>query len=106
MSSSLSRWSRLALLCLKRIHTSHVSHEFDREGKGVFTDAGRFSDLHEDLRQQVFAAYPQPAGNSFIRDAIIAHARRSAAAAPPFSIAAELLRQVRMLGGDPAEGNP
>lgn len=74
--------------------------------KGVFTDAGRFTDLQEDLRQQVFAAYPQPAGNSSIRDAIIAHARRSAAAAPPFSISAELLRQVGMLGGDPAQGNP
>ena len=61
--------------------------------KGVFTDAGRFTDLQEDLRQQVFAAYPQPAGDSSIRDAIIAHARRSPAAAPPFSIAAELLRQ-------------
>ena len=61
--------------------------------KGVFTDAGRFADLPEGLRQQVFAAYPQPAGDSSIRDAIVAHAKRSEAAAPPYSIAAELLRQ-------------
>ena len=61
--------------------------------KGVFTDAGRFAGLPEVLRQQVFAAYPQPAGDSSIRDAIVAHAKRSKAAAPPYSIAAELLRQ-------------
>ena len=60
---------------------------------GVFTDAGRFTGLQEDLRQQVFAAYPQPAGDSSIRDAIVTHAKRSQAAAPPYSIAAELLRQ-------------
>jgi hypothetical protein len=61
--------------------------------KGVFTDAGRFAGLPESLRQQVFAAYPQPAGDSSIRDAIVSHAKRSQAAAPPYSIAAELLRQ-------------
>lgn len=32
MSSSLSWWSCLALLCLRKVHTSHVSQEFDREG--------------------------------------------------------------------------
>jgi hypothetical protein len=63
--------------------------------KGVFTDAGQFTDLPEDLRQQVFTAYPRPAGDTYIRDAIIAHAKRSPAAAPPYSIAAELLRQER-----------
>ena len=63
--------------------------------KGVFTDGGRFTDLQEDLRQQVFAAYPRPAGDTYIRDAIVAHAKRSPAAAPPYSIAAELLRQER-----------
>ena len=61
--------------------------------KGVFTDAGQFTDLQEGLRQQVFAEYPRPAGDTSIRDAIVAHARRSQAAAPPYSIAAELLRQ-------------
>jgi HD domain len=63
--------------------------------KGVFTDAGQFTDLPEDLRQQVFTACPRPAGDTSIRDAIIAHAKRSPAAAPPYSIAAELLRQER-----------
>jgi hypothetical protein len=61
--------------------------------KGVFTDAGRFTDLQEGLRQQVFVAYPQSAEDSYIRDAIVAHAKRSQAAAPPYSIAADLLRQ-------------
>src|ERR1700678_457850 len=65
--------------------------------KGVFTDAGRLTDLDEGLRQQVFAAYPRPAGDTYLRDAIVAHARRSPAAAPPYSIAAELLRQERAL---------
>jgi hypothetical protein len=63
--------------------------------KGVFTDAGQFTDLPEDLRQRVFTAYPRPAGETYIRDAIVAHAKRSPAAAPPYSIAAELLRQER-----------
>lgn len=61
--------------------------------KGVFTDVGQSTDLQEGLRQQVFAAYPRPAGDTSIRDAIVAHAKRSQAAAPPYSIAAELLRQ-------------
>jgi hypothetical protein len=61
--------------------------------KGVFTDAGRFTDLQEGLRHQVFAEYPRPAGDTSIRDAIVAHGRRSQSAAPPYSIAAELLRQ-------------
>src|SRR5271154_4667816 len=63
--------------------------------KGVFTDAGRFTDLPEDLRLQVFTAYPRAAGDTYIRDAIVTHAKRSPAAAPPYSIAAELLRQER-----------
>jgi hypothetical protein len=63
--------------------------------KGVFTDAGQFTDLPEDLRQQVFTAYPRSAADTYLRDAIVAHARRSSAAAPPYSIAAELLRQER-----------
>src|SRR3984885_10101152 len=52
--------------------------------KGVFTDAGQFTDLPEDLRRQVFGAYPPPTGGTYIRDAIVAHARRSPAAAPPY----------------------
>jgi hypothetical protein len=85
-------WEAIALhssigIADRRGLLTHLTH------KGVFTDGGRFTDLPEGLRQQVFAAYPQPAGDSSIRDAIIAHAKRSKAAAPPFSIAAELLRQ-------------
>jgi hypothetical protein len=63
--------------------------------KGVFTDAGQLTDLPEDLRLQVFTAYPRAAGDTYLRDAIVAHARRSPAAAPPYSISAELLRQER-----------
>jgi hypothetical protein len=85
-------WEAIALhssigIAARRGPLTHLTH------KGVFTDAGRFTDLQESLRQQVFAAYPQPAGDTSIRDAIIAHAKRSQAAAPPYSIAAELLRQ-------------
>ncbi|MDQ1657465.1 MAG: hypothetical protein QOD41_2548 [Cryptosporangiaceae bacterium] len=61
--------------------------------KGVFTDAGQFTDLEEGLRQQVVAAYPRPTGVTYIQDAIVAHAKRSPTAAPPYSIGAELLRQ-------------
>lgn len=35
------------------------------------------------------------AGHHFLQDAIVEHAARSEAAAPPYSIAAELLRQRR-----------
>jgi hypothetical protein len=63
--------------------------------KGIFIDAGRFTDLSAERLEQVYAAYPRPAGAAFILDAIVEHAARSAAAAPPYSIAAELLRQRR-----------
>lgn len=64
--------------------------------RGVFVDVGRFADaLPAEQREQVFAAYPRPAGDRSVRDAIIEHASRSEAAAPPYSIAAELLRQAR-----------
>jgi hypothetical protein len=63
--------------------------------KGVMTDVGRFADMPVAVLQQVRAAYPRPAVDRSIRDAIIAHASRSEAAAPPYSIAAELLRQER-----------
>jgi hypothetical protein len=56
--------------------------------KGVFIDADR-------LRQEVLTAFPRPAGDRFIVDAIVAHATRSEAAAPPGSLAFELLRQHR-----------
>jgi hypothetical protein len=64
--------------------------------RGVFVDAGRFPDaLPAEQREQVLAARPRPAGDTSVRDAIIEHAARSAAVAPPYSIAAELLRQAR-----------
>ncbi|MBP2702932.1 HD domain-containing protein [Microbispora sp. RL4-1S] len=61
--------------------------------KGVFTDAGRFTDLGAEMLQPIYAAYPRPADDRSVRDAIVEHAARSQAAAPPYSIAAELLRQ-------------
>jgi hypothetical protein len=62
--------------------------------KGVFVDVGRFADAVADrLRQEVFNVYPRPAGDRSIVDAIVAHAIRSEACAPPGSLAFELLRQ-------------
>src|SRR5437899_1499349 len=64
--------------------------------KGVFIDAGRITDgVADRLRQKVLNAYPRPAGDRSIADAIVAHATRSDAAAPPGSLAFELLRQHR-----------
>ncbi|MET8157135.1 HD domain-containing protein [Sphaerisporangium sp. NPDC005289] len=61
--------------------------------KGVFTDAGHFTDLGVSVLQPIHAAYPRPADPRFIRDAIVEHAARSPAAAPPYSIAAWYLHQ-------------
>ncbi|MEV6591754.1 HD domain-containing protein [Streptomyces acidicola] len=61
--------------------------------KGVFTDAGLFTDLDAAVLQPIYATYPRPADDRFVQDAIVEHAARSQAAAPPYSIAAELLRQ-------------
>ncbi len=64
--------------------------------KGVFIAAGRVTDgVADRLHQEVLNAYPRPAGDRSIADAIVAHATRSAAAAPPGSLAFELLRQHR-----------
>ncbi|MGW4059359.1 HD domain-containing protein [Amycolatopsis sp. NPDC004747] len=63
--------------------------------KGVFIDAGRFTDLDADRVRPIYTRYPRPAGARFLQDAIVEHAARSEAAAPPYSIAAELLRQRR-----------
>jgi len=64
--------------------------------RGVFIDAGRITDEVTDrLRQEVLDAYPRPTGDRSIADAIVAHASRSEAAAPPGSLAFELLRQHR-----------
>ncbi|MEV4357393.1 HD domain-containing protein [Nonomuraea sp. NPDC049625] len=61
--------------------------------KGVFSDAGVFTDLGAAMLQQVYATYPRPADDRSVTDAIVEHASRSRAAAPPYSIAAELLRR-------------
>jgi hypothetical protein len=66
--------------------------------RGVFIDGGRYGGVPDAQVQQIYAKYPRPAGNGFLQDAIVAHASRSAAAAPPYSIAAELLRQRRAAG--------
>ena len=64
--------------------------------KGVFIDAGRITDaIANRLRQEVLNVYPRPAGDRSITDAIVAHATRSEAAAPPGSLGFELLRQHR-----------
>jgi HD domain-containing protein len=64
--------------------------------RGVFVDAARITDgVADRLRQEVLNAYPRPAGDRSIADAIVAHATRSEAAAPPGSLAFELLRQHR-----------
>ena len=63
--------------------------------KGIFIDAGRGTAIDAERLQQVYAAYPRPAGGAFILDAIVEHAARSEAAAPPYSMAAEVLRQRR-----------
>ena len=64
--------------------------------RGVFIDAGRITEgIADQPRQEVLDAYPRPAGDRSIADAIVAHAARSTAAAPPGSLAFELLRQHR-----------
>ena len=88
-------WEAIAL------HSSHGLAE--RRGlltyltyKGVFVDAGRLADaVAEGLRKEVLNAYPKPAGGRYIADAIIEHAKRSPAAAPPGSLGAYLLLQQR-----------
>jgi len=51
--------------------------------KGVAIDARRITDLDGERLRQVYAVYPRPAGDTSIRDAIVEHAARSEAAAPP-----------------------
>jgi HD domain len=88
-------WEAIAL------HSSHGLAE--RRGlltyltyKGVFIDAGRLTGVMADgLRKDVLDAYPKPAGGRYIAEAIIEHASRSSAAAPPGSLAAYLLLQQR-----------
>src|SRR5712691_7561530 len=58
--------------------------------RGVFIDAGRITEgLADGLRQEVLNAYPRPAGDRSLANAIVAHASRSDAAAPPGSLVFE-----------------
>jgi hypothetical protein len=82
LHSSLGLADRMGLL-------TYLTH------KGIFTDGGRFAGLPPDLQEPVRVAYPRPAGDRSLQDAIVEHARKSPEAAPPFSVAAELLRQAR-----------
>jgi hypothetical protein len=63
--------------------------------RGVLIDIGHPTHMPLERLQIVRDTYPRPANNRSIRDAIVEHASRSEAAAPPYSIAAELLRQKR-----------
>ena len=86
-------WEAIAL------HSSHGLA--DRRGlltyltyKGVFIDAGPLADAVADgLRKEVLNAYPKPTARRYLAEAIIEHANRSPAAAPPGSLAAYLLLQ-------------
>src|SRR5258705_1858846 len=88
-------WEAIAL------HSSHGLA--DRRGlltyltyKGVFIDAGQLADaVADELRKEVLHAYPKPTERSYLADAIIEHANRSPAAAPPGSLGAYLLLKQR-----------
>jgi hypothetical protein len=88
-------WEAIAL------HSSHGLAE--RRGlltyltyRGVFVDAGRITDgVATELRKEVLNAYPKPTDGRCLADAIIEHAQKSPAAAPPGSLAAYLLVQQR-----------
>jgi hypothetical protein len=91
-------WEAIAL------HSSHGLAE--RRGlltyltyKGVFIDAGPLTDAVADgLRKEVLNAYPRPTARRYLAEAIIEHANRSPAAAPPGSLAAYLLLQQPEVG--------
>ena len=88
-------WEAIAL------HSSHGLAE--RRGlltyltyRGVFVDAGRNTDgVAAELRKEVLNAYPKPTEGRYLADAIIEHAQKSRAAAPPGSRGADLLLQQR-----------
>ena len=66
--------------------------------RGVFIDVGHETHIPLERLQVVRDTYPRPAHDRSIRDAIVAHASRSETAAPPYSIAAQLLNQKRAEG--------
>jgi hypothetical protein len=62
--------------------------------KGIFIDAGQLADaLSDRVQELVFNAYPRPSTPAYLRDAILKHGNRSAAASPPGSLAAYLSLQ-------------
>jgi len=64
-----------------------------REGVGV--DFGRRTEVAAAWAGQIHAAYPRLGMARVLTDAIVAHAARSAAAAPPYSLGGELARERR-----------
>jgi HD domain len=64
-----------------------------REGVGV--DFGRNAQVAGAWADQIHAAYPRLGMARALADAIVAHAARSAAAAPPYTLAGELARERR-----------
>ena len=64
-----------------------------REGVGV--DFGRNAEVAAAWAVQIHAAYPRLGMARALTDAIVAHAARSAAAAPPYTLAGELARERR-----------
>jgi hypothetical protein len=67
-----------------------------REGVGV--DFGRDAQVAGAWAGQIHAAYPRLGMARALADAIVAHAARSAAAAPPYTLAGELARERRADG--------
>jgi HD domain len=62
---------------------------------GVGVDFGRRADVAAAWAAQIHAAYPRLAMARVLTDAIVAQAARSAAAAPPYSLADQLMRERR-----------
>jgi hypothetical protein len=62
-----------------------------RQGVGI--DFGSNADVVTGWQRQIHAAYPRLAMGKSVSDSILTHAVRSAAAAPPFSLSAWLLRE-------------
>ena len=78
-------WEAIAL------HASHGLAERGGRGGGRITDV-----VADELCKEVHNAYPKPTDGPYIADAVIAHGRRSSAAAPPGSLAAHLILQRRL----------
>ncbi|WP_329048789.1 HD domain-containing protein [Amycolatopsis sp. NBC_01488] len=93
-------WEAIALhssigIAHRRGLLTYLTHQ------GVFVDVGRVTVLEAARLRPIRARYPRPDGDTSVADAIAEHAARSEAAAPPYSIGAELLRQRRQESGRP-----